>query len=641
MSFEIDDPTAGAAALRTAKAGADGALITEAGPLALARHGPGIVRLTLGTGPDAGLLVQPAPAEGGSVEAIETGWRLQGDGLTLELAIDPLRLRLIVGDQTVLASLEGARFPALARDPQGWWLGFALDTGAPIHGLGEKFRPLDRRGQLVVSANHADPGVASDRSAKNVPFLWSPRGWGLFVHTRGRTIHGIGTSQWSHRAHLLRVEDARLDLFFIAAAGPAEILERFTALTGRIGPQPLWSLGAWIATPDAAEAAPSWRKAGMAADVIAGSGVDGFHSYGAEGDAVELSGADLAQPDALLARAREQAATRAVWSRAAWTGSQRFALPCGGDAEADWEGLAAAVRGALSWSLSGGGAHASEVMLPAENVTAAYELCLRWLQFAVLGSHLRLWDGPAAPWRVDPGAHAVAKEWLGLRTRLLPYIEGCVAEAQRSGMPVRRPMALAFPKDPAAHPFDTQFMLGPAPPCNTPARSTRPIDSTNSGCSACPHRRRCWPNRSRATKRRCSSEIGIAPSWAICRRSFECARSAMWWRPRRLRVGYSPGASACPGKHRVNRRRQRRGKSADVPASVRLRRSRRHRRWDSAPPGRAPRRTAQRAPRERAGPANNRVGWRREELHRFRRSGSPSATPSNPRSATGSAHRRT
>jgi alpha-glucosidase (family GH31 glycosyl hydrolase) len=378
------------------------------------------------------------------------------------VAIEPLRLRLSVGDRTLLASLEGAHFPALARDEGGWWLGFALDTGVPIHGLGEKFGPLDRRGQLVVSVNHADPGVGSDRSAKNVPFLWSPRGWGLFVHTRGRTVHGIGYSQWSHRAHLLRVEDERLDLFFLAAASPAEMLERFTALTGRLGPQPLWSLGAWIATDDAAEAAPAWRKADMAADVISGAAGDGFRGYGTDGDAIELRGADLAQPDALLARAGERVSTRAVWSRAAWTGSQQYALPCGGDAEADWEGLAAAVRGALSWSLSGGGAQASEVMSPAEDVPAAYELWLRWLQFAVLGSHLRLWDGPAAPWRVDPGAHAVAKEWLSLRMRLLPYIEGCIAEARRSGLPVRRPMALAFPKDPAAHPFDTQYMLGPA-----------------------------------------------------------------------------------------------------------------------------------------------------------------------------------
>jgi hypothetical protein len=89
MSFAIDDPTSGATPLHTAKAGADGTPITEAGPLTLARHGVGIVRLTLGTGKGAGLLVQPPPAERGSVEAIEGGWRLQGEGLTLEWPSSP------------------------------------------------------------------------------------------------------------------------------------------------------------------------------------------------------------------------------------------------------------------------------------------------------------------------------------------------------------------------------------------------------------------------------------------------------------------------------------------------------------------------------------------------------------------------
>jgi hypothetical protein len=471
MSFSIDDPTAGAAPLRAVRAGADGALATEAGPLTLTRHGPGIVRLTLGTGVDAGLLAQPAPAERGTIETTPDGWRLVGDGLALELRADPLRLRMIVADQTVLASLDGARFPALARAQDGWWLGFALDTGRPIHGLGEKFGPLDRRGQLVVCRNHADPGAGSDRSAKNVPFLWSPQGWGLFAHTRGRTIHGIGYSQWSHRAHLLRVEDAWLDLFFIAAATPAEMLDRFTALTGRIGSQPLWSLGTWIATGDPPDSAAAFRQAQLAADVIAatpaaalGARADGFHVCGSgEGaDAVELAGPDSADPDALLARAAHETGARVVWSRAAWTGSQRHAVPCGGDGEADWEGLAAGVRGALSWSLSGGGAHAAEVMMPASGVPAAAELWLRWLQFGVLGSHLRVQDGPASPWRQEAGALAVAREWLNLRYRLLPYLEGCLAEARASGCPVRRPMALAFPEDPAAHPFDTQYMLGPA-----------------------------------------------------------------------------------------------------------------------------------------------------------------------------------
>ena len=45
---------------------------------------------------------------------------------------------------------------------------------------------------------------------------------------------------------MLQVEDEALDLFLIAAADPAGVLERYTWLTGRPARVPRWSLGAWL-----------------------------------------------------------------------------------------------------------------------------------------------------------------------------------------------------------------------------------------------------------------------------------------------------------------------------------------------------------------------------------------------------------
>lgn len=470
MNFSTDDPTAGAATLQKL-AGEASQLTTDAGPLTLARHAPGVLRMTLGGGADAGLLGQPTAGDAAPVEAGPGSARIADGGLVLEVLGGPLRLRFSIEGQTLVESAGfaggAAPFPAVARARDGWWLAFALDTSRPVHGLGEKFGPLDRRGQLIVSANHASPGVASERSAKNVPFVWSPRGWGLFVHTRGHVVNGIGYPQWSLRAHVIKVEDERLDLLFIGGATPEEIIQRFAALTGRVGEQPLWSLGAWVAAGDAAATARDWRGAELAGDVMSGAASSDLASHhfracmrAGAGDALEL--ADTISPADLIAALGAAPAGRPVWSRAAWTGTQARATPCGGDAEADWEGLAASVRGALSWSLSGGGAHATEVVLPPAGTQANSELWLRWLQFGVLGSHLRIHDAANAPWRHDAGVLAILREWLSLRYRLLPYLQGCLAEASRSGLPVRRPMALAFPKDPAAHPFDTQYMLGSA-----------------------------------------------------------------------------------------------------------------------------------------------------------------------------------
>ena len=89
-------------------------------------------------------------------------------------------------------------------------------------------------------------GVNAEIAYKNCPFAWSPRGWGLFANTPAGWCTGSATPPWSHRSYVLEVEDEALDLFLIAAADPAGVLERYTWLTGRPARVPRWSLGAWL-----------------------------------------------------------------------------------------------------------------------------------------------------------------------------------------------------------------------------------------------------------------------------------------------------------------------------------------------------------------------------------------------------------
>jgi alpha-D-xyloside xylohydrolase len=150
-----------------------------------------------------------------------------------------------------------------------------------------------------------------------------------------------------------------------------------------------------------------------------------------------------------------------VFARAGWAGSQRFPTHWGGDPQADWEALAASLRGALSWGLSGGACYATDVGGYLGPPTP--ELYVRWAQAAVFASHLRFHGtSPREPWAFGAKAEAVVRRWLDLRYRLIPYLERCLDEALRTGLPVMRAMALAFPAEPEAWPFDTQFMLGPA-----------------------------------------------------------------------------------------------------------------------------------------------------------------------------------
>jgi alpha-D-xyloside xylohydrolase len=149
-----------------------------------------------------------------------------------------------------------------------------------------------------------------------------------------------------------------------------------------------------------------------------------------------------------------------VFARAGWAGSQRFPTHWGGDPYADWEALAASLRGALSWGLSGGACYATDV--GGFLGTPSPELYVRWAQAAIFASHLRFHGtSPREPWAFGEEAEAAVRTWLELRHRLVPYLESCLEAAARTGMPVMRAMPLAFPEEPEAWIFDTQFMLGP------------------------------------------------------------------------------------------------------------------------------------------------------------------------------------
>jgi alpha-D-xyloside xylohydrolase len=144
-------------------------------------------------------------------------------------------------------SIDGdLRFPAVARKDGGWLLSFELPTGERVHGLGEKWAGLDRRGQRIRSWNEDATNLSAELSYKNTPFAWSPTGWWWFLHTPSPVTHGVGYPNWSHRTLLVHLEDRELDLFIGAHDGPEDAIARYTDLTGRASLPPVWSYGVWM-----------------------------------------------------------------------------------------------------------------------------------------------------------------------------------------------------------------------------------------------------------------------------------------------------------------------------------------------------------------------------------------------------------
>ena len=115
----------------------------------------------------------------------------------------------------------------------------------------------------------------------------------------------------------------------------------------------------------------------------------------------------------------------------------------------------------LSWAASGSPYYATDI-------GGFYgddpdpELFVRWCQAAVFASHMRFHGvGAREPWSFGDDALALIRAALELRYRLIPYIERSLAESARTGLPLTRPMALAFPDQPESHAFDTQYLFGP------------------------------------------------------------------------------------------------------------------------------------------------------------------------------------
>ena len=81
----------------------------------------------------------------------------------------------------------------------------------------------------------------------------------------------------------------------------------------------------------------------------------------------------------------------------------------------------------------------------------------------MFSSHIRIHGiGEREPWAFGIEAEAIAKKWLAIRYRLIPYLQRVIDDAVATGMPVMRAMALAFPGNALTRGYETQFMCGDA-----------------------------------------------------------------------------------------------------------------------------------------------------------------------------------
>jgi alpha-D-xyloside xylohydrolase len=120
-----------------------------------------------------------------------------------------------------------------------------LAVGECVYGLGERFTPWVKNGQVVENSNK-DGGTACEQAYKAVPFYLSSRGYGVLVNEAGPVSFEVA-SEKTTRVQFSR-EGESLDYCVIAGPDPKAVLQRLTALTGRAPLPPAWSFGLWMTT---------------------------------------------------------------------------------------------------------------------------------------------------------------------------------------------------------------------------------------------------------------------------------------------------------------------------------------------------------------------------------------------------------
>ena len=151
-----------------------------------------------------------------------------------------------------------------------------------------------------------------------------------------------------------------------------------------------------------------------------------------------------------------------ILSRAGSAGIQRYAANWMGDNCSRWDHLWMSMPMALGFGVSGQPFVGADIGGFSESSNA--ELFVRWMQCGVLTpfcrNHSELGNIDQYAWAFGDVIEELCRQALGLRYRLMPYLYAHAREASRSGAPVMRAMALAFPTNPLLRGYETQFMCG-------------------------------------------------------------------------------------------------------------------------------------------------------------------------------------
>jgi alpha-glucosidase len=156
-----------------------------------------------------------------------------------------------------------------------------------------------------------------------------------------------------------------------------------------------------------------------------------------------------------------------VMTRATYAGGQRYSVTWTGDNTSTWNHLRMTTNMLENLGLSGFAFAGADV--GAHVGSPQPDLLTKWLEMAAFQpidrNHSAKNSNPQEVWVNGPQREDVARKFINVRYRLLPYSYTLAEETSRTGLPMLRPLFLEFPHAAAdGHPIDLdskgEFMLG-------------------------------------------------------------------------------------------------------------------------------------------------------------------------------------
>jgi len=198
--------------------------------------------------------------------------------LRLRASLEPLRLEVFDAQGNSLDADDAVQ--GLSSAGAALRVAKRLRDDEHVYGLGEKTGRLDKRGWSGGGYHYAmwnsdTPAwdASTDPLYVSVPFylvLRNGRAHGVFLDNARRTHFDIGKD--ARRLLEFGADGGELDYYVIAGPEPKSVIERYTALTGRMPLPPRWSLGyqqsRWSYQPEARvrELADTFRGKRVPAD---------------------------------------------------------------------------------------------------------------------------------------------------------------------------------------------------------------------------------------------------------------------------------------------------------------------------------------------------------------------------------------